>query len=69
MQLIDLRIKALASVGINVADHSSSEWLQLALDIEKDKINCGPFDPAFEWLSRRQKYYEDAAAIAELQGR
>ena len=66
MRLIDLRIKVLASHGINVTSHTSMEWLQLALDTERDKLNCGPFDPAFEWLSNRQRYFEDAAVIAEI---
>lgn len=61
-----IRIKMLERYGINVAERSADEWLQLALDAEATKLACGPFDAAYELLSNQQRRFEDAAALAEL---
>lgn len=62
----EMRAKLLRVHGIEVTERSPDEWLQLALNAEKTKLDCGPFDPAFEFLSNQQRRYEEAAALAEL---
>ena len=60
------RTKRLAMYDIDVHKCSAEEWLKLALDFEQMKIICGPHDPAYEYFSKQQRRYEEAASLKEM---
>lgn len=62
----DIRVKLLVKNGFNPEDMSAEEWLELAILSEQQAKACGPFDIAYEYLSRQAKYSMEAACLAEV---
>lgn len=59
------RRKLLALRGQYPGFISAEEALELAINAEKMKRDCGPFDPAFEYFSREQQAMETFALLLE----